>query len=180
MEVLFHWTIIYCFWYRLFFSFTKVLSSAPPSLAAHKTCNLHVRVTIINHLTDSTSAPPHPFLNTDNADMILAISKWSRNPRPQGFPRLCIPILHFKHLFLLPSNDNNHSLPIEVPESSLIWESLLRLCYRLDDPSFQNMQQIRVLFTQSSSWKIKAGELNSVKRSGCLCIRISTRPFGTS
>ena len=45
-------------------------------------------------------------------------------------------------MFLLPPSNDGQSLPIDVFESSQIWESLLRLCYRVDDPSFQDIDAI--------------------------------------
>ena len=68
----------------------------------------------------------------------LAISRWSRFQRPQAF--LAYSSSCFKHMFLLPSSDNQ-SLPIDVPESSQIISygkvSSVRLCYRVDDPAFE-------------------------------------------
>ena len=80
----------------------------------------------------SASAPPHPFVNIDDADIIL------RSPNGVEFHVhkviLAFASPYFKHMFLLPSKDGQ-SLLLDVPESDQIWESLLRLCYPIDAPS---------------------------------------------
>ena len=87
----------------------------------------------------STSAHPHPWFNTDDADIILRSQDGVRFHVHKLFLAYASP--YFKHMFLLPSKDGQ-SLPIDVPESGRIWESLLRLCYPEDDPSFQNIDAI--------------------------------------
>ena len=77
-------------------------------------------------------APPHPFVNIDDADIIL------RSPNGVEFHVhkvvLAFASPYFKHMFLLPSKDGQ-SLHLDVPESDQIWESLLRLCYPVQAPS---------------------------------------------
>ena len=90
-------------------------------------------------MNNSTSAPPHPFVNTDDADIILRSQDGVEFHVHKLFLAYASP--YFKHMFLLPSKDGQ-SMPIDVPESGRIWESLLRLCYPEDDPSFQNIDVV--------------------------------------
>ena len=55
-------------------------------------------------------------------------------------------------MFLLPSNDDQ-SVPIDVPESGEIWESLLRLCYPEDDPSFRNIDAVADVIAASIKYE---------------------------
>ena len=92
-------------------------------------------------MINNTSAAPHPFVNTDDADIVLR----SQDGVEFHVHKVVLAFVspYFKHMFLLPSNLNDgQSLPIDVPESSQIWESLLRLCYRVDDPSFRNIDAV--------------------------------------
>ena len=89
----------------------------------------------------STSAHSHPWVNTKDADIILRSQDGVKFHVHKLFLAYASP--YFKHMFLLPSKDGqSESLPIDVPESGRIWESLLRLCYPEDDPSFQNIDAI--------------------------------------
>jgi BTB/POZ domain len=90
-------------------------------------------------MDNSTSAPPHPWVNNDDTDITFR----SQDGVEFHVHKVVLAFVspYFKHMFLLPSNDGQ-SLPIDVPESSQIWESLLRLCYRVDDPSFQNIDAV--------------------------------------
>ena len=90
-------------------------------------------------MNNSTSAPSHPWVNTDDADIVLR----SQDGVEFHVHKVVLAFVspYFKHMFHLPSNDGQ-SLPIVVPESSQIWESLLRLCYRVDEPSLQNIDAI--------------------------------------
>ena len=89
--------------------------------------------------TTSAHPPSHPWVNTDDADIILR----SQNGVEFHVHKVVLAFASpfFKHMFLLPLKDGQ-SLPIDVPESGRIWESLLRLCYRVDDPSFHNIYAI--------------------------------------
>ena len=83
-------------------------------------------------MDNGTSTPPHPFVNTDDADIILR----SQNGVEFHVHKVILAFAspYFKHMFLLPSQDGQ-SLLLDVPESDQIWESLLRLCYPVDPPS---------------------------------------------
>ena len=101
-------------------------------------------------MDNSTSAPPHPFVNTDDADIILRSQDGVEFQVHKLFLAFASP--YFKHMFLLPSKDGR-SLPIDVPESGQIWESLLRLCYPVDDPSFQNIHAIADLIAAAIKYE---------------------------
>ena len=88
-------------------------------------------------MVNSTSTPPsapHPFVNIDDADIILR----SQNGVNFHVHKIILAFAspYFKHMFLLPSNDSqSQPLVLDVPESDQIWEGLLRLCYPVDAPS---------------------------------------------
>ena len=121
-------------------------------------------------MDNSTSAPPHPFVNTDDADIIL------RSPNGVEFHVhkviLAFASAYFKHMFLLPSKDGQ-SLLLDVPESDQIWESLLRLCYPIDPPSV-NIDTIADLTAAAIKYefphaiKFMGKELRSYIRSNAL------------
>jgi BTB/POZ domain len=83
-------------------------------------------------MDNSTISLPHPFFNTDYADIILRSSNGVEFHVHKAILAFASP--YFKHMFLLPSKDGQ-SLLLDVPESDQIWESLLRLCYPVDAPS---------------------------------------------
>ena len=102
-------------------------------------------------MASSTSASHHPFINTDDADIILRSQDGVEFRVHKLFLAFASP--YFKHMFpsLLPSKDGQ-SLHI-VPESGQIWENLLRLCYRVDDPCLQNIDEIEDLTAAAIKYK---------------------------
>ena len=97
-------------------------------------CAYNVQSTMDN--TGSASVPPHPFFNTDNADIILRSQNGVQFHVHKVILAFASP--YFNRKFFLPSKDGQILL-LDVPESGQIWESLLRLCYPVDAPSFQNI-----------------------------------------
>ena len=103
-------------------------------------------------MDNSTSAPPHPFVNTDDVDIILRSQDGVEFHVHKVILAFASP--YFKHMFLLPSKDAQ-SLVLDVPESGHIWESLLRLCYPIDPPSFQNIDAITDLIVAAVKYEFR-------------------------
>jgi hypothetical protein len=136
-------------------------------------------------MDNNTSTPSHPFINTDDADIILRSQDGVEFHVHKVILAFSSP--YFKHMFLLPSKDGQ-SLPLDVPESGQIWESLLRLCYPVDAPSL-NIDTITDLLAAAIKYEFlraikfmekEVAEIHSIKCSGCFCNCISTRPSGRS
>jgi hypothetical protein len=121
-------------------------------------------------MDNSTSAPPHPFVNTEDADIILRSSNGVEFHVHKVILAFASPF--FKHMFLLPSKDGQ-SLLLDVPESDQIWESLLRLCYPIDAPSL-NIDTIAEFISAAMKYefphaiKFMGKELRSYIRSNAL------------